>query len=437
MKKQSSTDFSSMLDFVAEAIPDYRKIIFKTLILGLVIGRGRKCVSGIYRIFQALMLSNSISRKRFYCFLNSGKIRWKCIWRKVFQLLGEKIIHEGRLLVALDDTTYGKSGKKIYGCNHHYDHAAKLNSSKYMLGHCRVVIGIMQLVHGRWACLPIKQGLYRRLKDIAEEHFKTKIQIAGKLIRELTDITTLPVLIVTDSWFGNNSLWKEIKDMPVVPGILTRLRIDANLFAFPLPGDYKGRGRYPKYGKKLPKLPEYARKLKKEGKTTEVEMLVYGKKRKVQYAEFNAMHNGFQREVKVVIIYLSGDRIFPLVTTDLELTARQMIEYYSARWKIESGFKEIKHEIGAIDNQARKRNAVENHFELCCLATSMVWIYAMKQEKAPARRFPDSTRHFSFSDIRREIRKKYFGETNLNSICPEAVKSAGKLILDMIFRPAA
>ena len=146
------------------------------------------------------------------------------------------------------------------------------------------------------------------------------------MIREISCLTEQTILIVTDSWFGNISIWKEIKDLARTPKILTRLRIDANLFHFP---------------------------------------------------------------------------------TDLTLSSEQMIEYYSARWKIESGFKEIKHEIGALDTQARKRNAVENHFNFCYLAVMLVWIYAMKQEKAPKRRYPNVTRHFSFSDIREQIRKEY------------------------------
>ncbi|WP_419590657.1 transposase, partial [Thiolapillus sp.] len=37
----------------------------------------------------------------------------------------------------------------------------------------------------------------------------------------------------------------------------------------------------------------------------------------------------------------------PFFSTGLTLSAQQVIEYYGARWKIESGFKEIKQEIGS------------------------------------------------------------------------------------------
>ena len=51
----------------------------------------------------------------------------------------------------------GKSGKKIEGAATHFDHAAKLNSSKYLWGHCRVATGVLSMVKGRWAFLPLLQ----------------------------------------------------------------------------------------------------------------------------------------------------------------------------------------------------------------------------------------------------------------------------------------
>lgn len=106
-----------------------------------------------------------------------------------------------------------------------------------------------------------------------------------------------------------------------------------------------------------------------------------------------------------------------------------MIENYSARWKIESGFKELKHEIGALDNQARKQESVENHFELGCMAVTMTWIYAMKREKAPTKRLQNS-RMFTFADIREEIRKEYTDKSikTLDFVC-----SSPGIKMDMFF----
>ena len=148
------------------------------------------------------------------------------------------------------------------------------------------------------------------------------------------------------------------------------------------------------------------------------------------------MHKGFKMPVKIVLVYMKS-RVFPILSTDTTLTAQEMIEHYSARWKIESGFKELKHEIGALDNQARKKESVENHFELCCMAVTMTWIYAMKREKAPAKRL-QNLRTFTFSDIREEIRKEYTDKSiNFNGVCSKTLKRAGNIILNSFFREVA
>jgi len=45
--------------------------------------------------------------------------------------------------------------------------------------------------------------------------------------------------------------------------------------------------------------------------------------------------------VRVVWGYLRKTQWVALFSTDLDLSIKQIIEYYGARWKIESGFKEI------------------------------------------------------------------------------------------------
>jgi len=422
--------FRELLSEVSSEITEYRRDIFNTIILGLIIGTRKKCVYHIFRTFQALAKSVGLTEKRFYMFLQSSKIPLSRMWKVIYELLGEEILEDGKIIIALDDTTYGKSGKKISGASTHYDHAAKQNCSKYVWGHCRVVIGILKSIHGRWACLPLAQALYVPVKD-AGKNFETKIDVAGRLIGDFSKIVNAEILVVTDSWFGNKSLWKHFCELPVKVHILTRLRIDSVLYDFP-DNSIRRRGPKAKYGAKLKKLPELALEQEKQIG----QFMIYGKIRECKYAEFECMHKGFKKPVKVVLVYMKS-RVFPILSTDTTLTAREMIENYSARWKIESGFKELKHEIGALDNQARKKESVENHFELCCMAVTMTWIYAIKREKAPTKRLQNS-RMFTFADIREEIRKEYTENTiKFDAICSKAVKRAGNLILNLFFREVA
>lgn len=451
--------FRQILKHVAAAIPVYRRVIFNTIVTGLLVGKDGGTITGIFREFASLFAGNIISRKRFYMFLNSKMLKWSAIWSRVAELLRDHILVDGRLLIALDDTTYGKSGRKIHGCSTHFDHAAKQNCAKFLFGHCRVVAGLLLPCHGRWACLPmaqqnyiplkkpvkqekihaglLKKTIYRRKQQRQERWRNTKGGIAAVLVNGLRQLFKFPVLIVCDSWFGNYSLRKalrEARDLPDVH-ILSRLRISCVLHA--LPGKPTGkRGRRLKYGERLSALKELAAEMRPEAKTGRIH--IYGKTRECQWSELVCVSKALKCVVKVVFVHRSNDRFFPLITTDLDLTAEQMIEYYSARWKIESGFKELKHEIGALDSQCRKEHAVENHFNFCCLAMTLAWVHTLKNKKAPNRKHPTRrTSAYAFADVRRKLAAELRGETNFSMGCPETVKRAAKLICERIFGMAA
>ena len=164
---------------------------------------------------------------------------------------------------------------------------------------------------------------------------------------------------------------------------------------------------------------------------------MYSNNRDILYSETILMSKALRRKIKVIFVYSKNGFVFPIFTTDLELSAEKAIEYYAARWKIEAGFKELKHELGALDNQSRKKNAVENHFNLTCTAMTLVWIYAIKQKSAPDRRIKNS-RHYSFADIRAQIEKELMAEaTNFNKLCPNSIKQAGKFIFCKILARTA
>ena len=458
--KGQAMRFQDILDNVAEAIPAYRRPIFRTIVTGLLVGNCAGTVAGVFRQFACLFVGTAITRKRFYTFLNSGLIRWALIWERVAELLRPHVLVDGRLLVALDDTTYGKSGRKISGCDVHFDHSSKANVSRWIFGHCRVVAGVLLRCHGRWACLPVaqknfvaekdrakrlkihsglqKKTIYTRRQKRHEKWQKTKCGIAAALINGIRMLFGLPVLVVCDSWFGNNNLRRELQRDPDLPEahILSRLRVSCVLHEVPEEPRKRKRGRRRKYGRRLPLIEELAASMRPAATTDR--MLIYGKCRDCTYSELICVSKALKCQVKVVLIHRRDGRFFPLVSTDLTLSAKQMIEYYAARWKIESGFKELKHEVGALDSQCRKHNAVENHFNLCCLAMTLTWIYALDRDTAPKRRHPNrQSSAFAFADIRRAIADELRGRPITQRGCPESVKRAIRLIRDSLFSSAA
>ena len=83
-----------------------------------------------------------VKRRAFYVFMASHKLPWSTMWAKLWGMIPEPET-DGRMLLALDDCTNLKVGKKIFACSHVFDHAAKANQSKYPWAQCFTAIGLL------------------------------------------------------------------------------------------------------------------------------------------------------------------------------------------------------------------------------------------------------------------------------------------------------
>ena len=137
---------------------------------------------------------------------------------------------------------------------------------------------------------------------------------------------------------------------------------------------------------------------------------VYGAVREVLAAEQVVMLKTLRCPGRVVWVYRRTQWV-ALMTTDLDLSIEQIIEFYSARWKIEAGFREIKQEIGSAHTQTRNPDAVFNHLSFCMVATTITWLYAEYLNQAPIRRYASkNTTEYAFADVRRSLAKQLANE---------------------------
>ncbi len=158
--------------------------------------------------------------------------------------------------------------------------------------------------------------------------------------------------------------------------------------------------------------------------------------REVEAYSQGVMLKTMKCHVRVVWVYRKT-RYVALMTTDLTLSVEQIIEYYGARWKIESGFKEIKQEIGSSKSQARNASAVLNHLNFCMMATTLTWVYADRLQTAPDRKYKIRGRSgFAFSDVRRIIAEAALDQ-NFHSICPVLVQTPQKSFVKILLRMVA
>lgn len=408
--------------------------LFSAVILAMILPIGTAMSSHIHRkLEQGLYFG--INKTRFYRFMASKTFNWDGIWKKVFGLIPSPTTND-RLIVALDDSMTPKSGKKIFGCEHFFDHAAKHNQSQYPWSQCFVQIGLLKLVHTRWAFLPLLTRFYCSVNKSVDSSFKSKISIACELLYKLSTWSDSPILVVTDSWFGNGKLYNKLRDdIGDSVEVLTMLRKNSALYEMPLDSGVKKPGRPSKYGSRAGSVKELAIKYKTA--TREVTSLVYGKERKMFVYDEIFMSKAFKCKIKVVFTYYKNHFV-ALTTTDLDLTVEQILEYYSARWKIESGFKELKHDIGSQKSQVRLEHSVKSHLNMCMLSITIIWIATMSLPKASLNELTHNgiKPQYSFAQARKLLVDRY----NKLRVCKNDTnlqKNNKALWLNLIIRLAA
>jgi hypothetical protein len=421
-----------------------RGIWFVYTIVAIIIPFTSSKTSNILRCLNTLFGFTGIRKKRFYTFMASPKIPWQRLWLSLWKMIPCPETN-GRMLLALDDCINPKSGKKIYGCDNVFDHAAKQNQSKYPWAQNIVAIGLLKIVKGRWACLPLSYRFYHLKKSIENINqilngkkikFETKLEQAVNMISDIAEaFHQTPIIAITDSWFGNNGLWKPLqKQLGQRFHMISRLRSNNNIFQLPGSLNKKGPGRPRKYGEKLGKTSSLATRFK--SLASEYNVNLYGRNRTVVAYDSVVMLKTLKCAVRVVWVYRKTQWV-AIFSTDMALSVEQVIEYYGARWKIEAAFKELKQDIGSAETQTRHPVAVMNHLNFCMMATSVAWIYASRLEKTPSRRHVIKGRnHFAFSDVRRLVTKAAMDD-NFGILFPAPRKSTVNSLAALLLRMAA
>ena len=103
----------------------------------------------------------------------------------------------------------------------------------------------------------------------------------------------------------------------------------------------------------------------------------------------------------------------------------------------QSGFKEIKQDIGSSKSQTRNAYAVMNHMNFSMMAATITWIYGARLENIPERRHKIRGRNsFAFSDLRHIIAKAALTH-DFDAVCRTHDKLPRKSFVDMLLRMVA
>ena len=298
------------------------------------------------------------SESGYYRFLSDGKWRMQMFFKCLFDLVVKTFRIAGLTLV-LDDTLSPKWGLGIFGTAFHFDHTARPRAG-YIWGHNWVVLAVVvQVGAWAWVALPFWVALYRPKKTCAGQEFRTRHEMAAEALALVRGWFSGPILLLADGAYANGSLAGPARTLDI--HMVSRLRADARLREAEPRTQPKGkRGRKPQHGPWLPRLSHLARQ---RSKFKTFSAAIYGKTVTLRLREVVAWWPPLRCEVKVVIARdpKRPKRVAYLVTTDLLLTAVEVVEAFSRRWTIEQMFSVAKNQLGFDSAEVRKERSVVRH----------------------------------------------------------------------------
>jgi len=340
---------------------------FQSLVLVYALAYGRRNIAHMNRF-----LEDRTRRQRHQDFL--AKSPWDGAWAV---MVGARAVLEAmkpqkdeRLEVLIDGSHAAKRGKTMEGAHKYFDPVTK----SYQFGHAFVFCTLrFRGVAIPWAVrlwLPKAFCRSERGKELGLK-FKTSNQIAADLIRELPSdmVALLRVRVLFDSGFLN----EEVVGACHERGFHFISVAKSNRVLFPF--GYKGKRRVSTYGPGV---------VRSQGKTIQVD--TERGRAKFRVAVRDGFMNGIGA-VRVVFSQRQSDQSFvALVTDEMDLSARDTVIGYRARWTIEVTLKSLKQCLGLGQYQTRRYEGLLHHLHLSLISFQLLITLGIESsaEKLPS-----------------------------------------------------
>jgi hypothetical protein len=314
-----------------------------------ILTRGRRTLANLLRTVADLTEGDPSSYHRVL-----SLARWSALSLAAIltRFLIQHFWPQGRIRVVGDDTVTEHPGRNVHGKARHRDPVRSSHRyTAWRWGHRWVVLAILvrfPFARRAWA-LPVLVTLYRSQQDNAKRRrpHKTPAQHLQLLLRIL--LRWLPdrqFVFAGDHSYGSHEMAVWVANSRGKLHLVSKFYPDANLYEPPPP--YGGKGRPRVKGAKLPTPKEVVAGARR----TRLNVAWYGGGRRDVEVVSGTGHwyKAGQGLVEVRWVYvhdLSGthrDEYF--YSTDVTMTAQEIIEEYTGRWNVETTFEEARAYLG-------------------------------------------------------------------------------------------
>lgn len=338
------------------------------LMNGLINVPGNKSISSI-----AESVLSAKDRSCIYKFLSQSRWNDSLIDRNRITYLNmflERYTEPNSVgFLAIDDTVNPKpDAKKIQGLNYHFSHA----EGKSVWSHCVVT---SNFVAGDIS-IPVSFKPYYRKEqcESISKHFKSKMQLAQELVSSFIRPSNCEKLyVLTDSWYTNSTIIDECLSN-----------------GYHLIGAVKSNRIIEPKGIKL-QLSQFTQYIDPAEldvvtvKDTDYRVFVYdGPISKFENAKILICYEVENKGLKSPVY---------LMSTDVELDPKTIIEYYLHRWSIETNYKYLKSNLGFDKYRVRSIISIERYFLIVFLTINFLEIFRISEMVLSLRNIGETIRH--------------------------------------------
>lgn len=357
---------ADILAFLAPFAPLFSRRVWhhaQVLVVGAILAPGRRMVSTALR---AVGLSHLPTFQAYHRVLNRAAWSSLAASRILLRLLVSTFAADGPLVVGIDETIERRRGAKIAATGVYRDpvrsshsHFVKVNGLRWV---CLLLLVPIPWAARVWA-LPFLTALApsERYAQARHRPYKPVTTWARQLVHLLHRwYPARPLVIVGDRTYAALELLDAVHS---VATLVTRLRLDARLFA-PAPPRMPGqKGRPRLVGQRLPTLEHWRDDPATAWTALCLPRWYSEKQRVVEVVSQTAVwyHTGLPPvPIRWVLVRDPQGKFATqaLLSTDLDADPAQILSWFVLRWQLEVTFREVRAHLGVETQRQWSERAI-------------------------------------------------------------------------------
>ena len=424
------------------SVPTWKNI--QVLLIGAILCRGPRRISNVLRVMGLASICNF---SKYHRVLSRAEWDSLALAKILFGLLIKLLPKSWPILIAVDETLERRRGKKIKAKGIYRDavRSSQTNvvTSFGLKWECMMLIVPLSWCKRPWA-LPFLTLLApsKKSNEKAGRRHKTSLDWTCQMVKLISRWLKKSWILVGDGAYACMNLAGTCIKQNVT--LISRLRLDAQLFEFPV---YKEKklGRKPIKGTRI----QLKTLLTEQEQTWQTGLVNWygGEKKSVEYLTFICLwyHAGTPPiPLRIVLVKTPNGKneAETFFSTHVDLEPTQIINYFVLRWNIEVTFEETRAHLGVETQRQWSDKAIARTTPLLMGIYSFVTLVAFKMNQTKTlvsietASWYDKKGELTFSDILALVRRDIWFQKNFSKSenKPDLRKCTDKTINALIYQ---